>query len=55
MTSKQTNEEIYKILSKHLDPWSALVMLTELSEVKGNKSFNDSIQNLIQIVTEKIL
>jgi len=48
MTSKETNKEIVKIIGKYLTYQQAKDMFQELSEVKGNKSFMDSVKNLLK-------
>lgn len=46
MTSQKTNQEIKKILDQYLTPDQQIKMFYELSQVKGNKSFTDTIKNL---------
>jgi len=53
MTSNQTNKQIKQILDKHLSHEQQLKMFTELSEVKGNKSFKGSIENLLKLIGER--
>ena len=50
MTSQKTNQEIKKILDKHLSREVQEALFTDLSKVKGNKSFTDSIQNLLSLL-----
>lgn len=52
MTSAQTNKEIKKILDKHIPSVEVQKQLfTDLAQVAGNKSFKDSIYNLLLIIT----
>lgn len=53
MTSNQTNIEIQKILDKYLSRTDQFKLFAELMEVKGNKSFRDSIANLYRIIKQK--
>jgi hypothetical protein len=46
MTSKQTNEDIKKILDKYITPEVQVKLFAELATVKGNKSFTDTIINM---------
>lgn len=50
MTSKQTNEDVKRVLDKYLTPVQQQQMFSELLSVKGNKSLTDSIQNLALII-----
>jgi len=52
MTSNQTNQEVKRILDKHLTKKQQVELFTELSEVKGNKSFKDSIENLLKLIQD---
>lgn len=49
MTSKETNTEILKVVGEYLTYQQMKDMLTKLSAVKGNKSFMDSIKNLLKL------
>jgi hypothetical protein len=51
MTSNRTNEEIKKILDANIDKFTQVKLFKELSSVDGNKSFKDSISNLLKLVT----
>lgn len=53
MTSKQTNEEIKRILDKYLTNQQQVNMFDELAAVKGNKSFIDTIKNLKQLIWQQ--
>lgn len=53
MTSQQTNKKIKEILSKYLENDKAIEMLKELNAVEGNKSFKDSMANLLKIFVTK--
>jgi hypothetical protein len=50
MTSSKTNKEILSIIEKHLTKEKAINLFTELSTVDGNKSFKDSIKNLLKLL-----
>lgn len=49
MTSNKTNQEIKSIIEKYLPKEKATQLFEELLKVEGNKSFKDSIANLLNL------
>lgn len=47
VASRKTIEDVYGILNKHLTPSDLNSILNDLKEVKGNKSFTQTIESLI--------
>lgn len=50
MISAKTSSEVAAILDRYLTEHEQTRMLDELSAVKGNKSFMDSIKNLKALI-----
>lgn len=49
-TSKNTNQEIAKILDKYLSQEKQVQLFTELSKVDGNSSFRMTITSLLSLI-----
>jgi hypothetical protein len=47
VVSNWTSREITRVLRKHLDDEKIMFILLDLKEVPGNKSFKQTIENVI--------
>jgi hypothetical protein len=49
VASTDTVREVYRILCKHCTHEQVQNMLSQLQKVRGNKSFRDTVANLLEL------
>jgi hypothetical protein len=52
-TSDRTSRELYSVAKKYIQPIRLKKFLIEISQIRGNKSFNESVQKMVALWEEE--